>query len=127
MRTVLEFPNGFGSDASPIRGSAAASKRRPAVSQAAEASMDDREAATDVATYVPGPFRADCLSGSKSMVTEDGPMASLSFVSGGFRPQLVPDQVERDEPVCREPQSVVVTAMIVGVLLAALGTFLDIR
>lgn len=123
MRAVLDFSNGVGSDVVAMH-TIAANERRGSSSALATSPADTAETCS---TYVPGPFLVGGLAASAAPSAEPGTQPSLGFASGGFRPQLLADAPDNEEPVCREPQSVVVTAMVVGLLLAALGYFLDIR
>lgn len=127
MRTVLDFPDGLRTTAlRSDRNRAASARYRTASPSLSDAGLDRAPPATcpDDAVpspYVPGPFQVRIATPSESDA-----MGMEPFASGGFRPSALED-LEIEEPVCREPQSLVVTTMIVGILLAFLGYAFDMR
>lgn len=73
-------------------------------------------------TYVPGPFDPVYPSGLKPLASRNGLLEEPGFASGGFHPHsLETASDEAREAYCHEPQSVVVTAMFVGLVLAGMG------
>lgn len=127
MRAVLDFTDGFGSDPTSMLGPVASSdKKQVSSTTASNSARVAVEAHENFPSYVPGPFQAPIPAGVAPSLSEAALLTQPGFASGGFRPQLLADETEEDELVCREPQSVVVTAILVGILLAALGYILDL-
>lgn len=136
MRILLDFPDEFGSDPSRMLDSAEnqMSQQRRAVggndfgtSGPTEQSFarDQRSSPSVAPTsspYVPGPFQVSSQGrtpGDENKISE--------LASGGFRPSNMMERDWEDEPVCREPQSVVALTMIGGLALALLAYAFDIR